>query len=149
MREDITGLSGRRNRLGEAAVIGALVVAFLFLTEFITFRRYQPPEGTDTVDRLIAHQPETQKFAVVRWRGRDYVVWIGRPRGVAASGPPVYVFDRTGVLVDRVYDVGDSDNAFVGELCATAFRSSGVTPEEAAEFCRRSRDEIRKAVRNR
>jgi hypothetical protein len=73
---------------------------------FWDFKRYQPPRCTLTVDQLVASLPETLRFALVEQGRRSYV---GRPPGVIRSGPPVYVFDSTGTLVDRVGDASDSD----------------------------------------
>ena len=75
-----------------------------------------------------------------RWsrRGRSYVVWIGRSPGAIKSGPPVYVFDRTGSHhgLGKVGDAGDSYNPFVGELYSLAYRAPVITPEEALAYCR-------------
>jgi hypothetical protein len=116
-----------------------LLTFLLYVLGFFDFKRYQPPRGIATVDQLIANQPETLKFATVEQGGRHYVVWIGRPRGVVSSGPPVYVFDRTGNLVDKVGDAGDSDNKFVLALYGAALRKPGITNQEVTTYCRRNR----------
>jgi len=118
-----------------------LLLAFLFhVLGIFDFKRYQPPHGIATVDELIANQPETLKFATVEHGGKHYVVWIGRPRGVLSSGPPVYVFDSTGNLVDKVGDAGDSNNKFVLGLYGVAFRKPGITHRDVAAYCRGNRE---------
>jgi hypothetical protein len=117
-------------------ILAAMFVWFLNMFGFLDFRRYQPPRGTSTVDQLVAGLPETLKFAVVEEGGRSYVVWIGRPRGVIVSGPPVYVFDSIGTIVDRVFDAGESDNKFILRLYVAAFHAPGITPQEAVRYCR-------------
>jgi hypothetical protein len=131
--------SGRLRSIAGRAISAAMIVLLLAVVGFLDFRRYQPPRGTATVDQLVASLPETLKFAEVEQGGRSYVVWIGRPRGVIVSGPPVYVFDTTGTLVDRVGDAGDSDNKFVRELYIAASHAPGITAQEAVTYCRRSR----------
>jgi hypothetical protein len=115
------------------------LVWFLNVAGFLDFRYYQPRRGTATIDQLVASLPETLKFAVVEQGGKTYVVWIGRPRGVIVSGPPVYVFDSTGYLVDHVGDAGDSDNMFVGGLYSAAFHAPTLSAQEALTYCRRNR----------
>jgi hypothetical protein len=131
--------SGRLRSIAGHAVLAAIFVWLFAVVGLLDFRRYQPPRGTSTVDRLVAELPETLKFAEVEQGGRPYVVWIGRPRGVIVSGPPVYVFDSTGTLVDRVGDAGDSDNKFVRELYVAAFHAPGITPQQAVRVCRQRR----------
>jgi hypothetical protein len=127
----------RFRKVVEYAFLAAVVLLWLRILGILTFNRYHPPEGTTTVDQLVAHLPETLKFALVEEGNRSYVVWVGRPSGALVSGPPVYVFDRTGALVDRVGDSGDSDNTFVRRLHAEACRAPAITPQEALAYCRR------------
>ena len=117
-----------------------VLVWFLNVVGFLDFRQYQPPRGSATMDQLVASLPETLKFALVEQGGRPYVVWIGKPRGVIVSGPPVYVFDRSGTLVDYVGDAGESDNRFVLGLYVAAIHAPGITAEEAETFCRQRRE---------
>jgi hypothetical protein len=124
--------------LGYAALIAVLLFD-LWIIGFLDFRRYQPPRGTTTIDQLVASRSETLKFAVVEQGGKPYVVWIGRPRGATVSGPPVYVFDSKGTLVDWVGDSGDSDNWFVRDLHVAAFHTLGISAQEALTYCRRNR----------
>lgn len=128
--------SGRLRSIAEYAICAAVIWYFLATAGFLNFKRYQPPRNTSTLEQLVAELPETLKFAIVEQAGRSYVVWIGRPRGVIVSGPPVYVFDRTGAVVDRLFDAGESDNKFVLELYGAAFRAPAITPQQALRFCR-------------
>ncbi len=134
---------GRLRRFSEYALVTALLIVLLAAVGILNFRRYQPAQGVSTIDQLVARLPETLKFAVVEQGSRTYVVWVGRPRGVIASGPPVYVFDRAGTLVDRVYDTGESDNSFVKELHVRAFHAPAITPREAVNYCREAREHAR------
>jgi len=119
--------------------LGIVLVWFLNVVGFLDFRRYQPHRGTTTLDQLVASLPETLKFTLVEQGGRSYVVWIGRSRGVIVSGPPVYVFDSFGTLVDYVGDSGESDNKLVLGLYVTAIQAPGITAEEAVTLCRQRR----------
>jgi hypothetical protein len=131
--------SGRWGVIAEYTIVAALSILALALVGFLDFRRYQPLRGTDTVDQLVARLPETLKFAVVEQGDRSYVIWIGKPRGMMTSGPPVYVFDSTGTIVDRVYDAGESDNKFVQGLYVKAFHAPTIMPQQAVSYCRQQR----------
>lgn len=100
------------------------------------WKRFMPPEGMKSIDDLIAALPETYCFAAVEHEGTPYVVWVGRPRGPIVSGPPVCVFDTDGRLVDWSGDTGDSNNRFVREMHALAFRSDPISKDEALALCR-------------
>jgi hypothetical protein len=132
-------VSGRLKTIGEYAILVGVFLWCLLAVGFLDFKRYQPPRGTTTLDQLVASLPETLKFAVVEQGGKQYVVWIGRPRGAIVSGPPVYVFDSNGSLVDWVADSGDSDNTFVSGLHVAAFRAPGIPAQEALTYCHRNR----------
>ena len=121
----------------EAAICAGLIVLCLFAIGAFTFQRFQPPRGTTTLDQLVADLPETLKFGVVKQAGRTYIVWIGRSRGPIVSGPPVYVFDDKGILVDYTRDVGDDDKRFINDCYGEAWRGSDMTARQALEFCRR------------
>jgi hypothetical protein len=124
-------------RVAEGSILAFCFVVLGFLTGFLSFGTYQPPRGLKTLDQLAAHLPETLKFAVVTSDDRSFVVWIGRSRGVIVSGPPVYVFDQAGTLVDHVGDAGDSNNAFVGKLYGEAFQAAAISTDEAVAYCSR------------
>jgi hypothetical protein len=126
-------------KIGEYASCAVVVVWLLLIVGFLDFKRYQPPKGTTTIDQLVAELPETFKLAIVKNGVRSSVVWIGRPRGMIASGPPVWVFDETGNLVDRVYDVGEVHNTFVHGLYRRAFEAPAISPQEALDYCHGSR----------
>lgn len=121
------------------AVTVIVLVWFLNVVGFLGFRRYQPPRGTAALEQLVASLPETLKFALVEQGGRSYIVWIGRSRGVIVSGPPVYVFDSFGTLVDFVGDSGESDNKLVLGLYAAAIQAPGIAAQEAVTLCRHRR----------
>jgi hypothetical protein len=100
------------------------------------WKQFLPPDGMETIEDLVADQPETTCFAPVEFDGKNYIVWVGRARGPIVSGPPVCVFDERGRLVDWSVDTGDSLNVFVREMHAQAFRAEPMTAEEALSVCR-------------
>jgi hypothetical protein len=126
-------------RLVAYAVAAIILTCLLALVGFLDFRCYRPPRDTTTVDQLAANLPQTLKFALVHQGVTPYVAWIGRSRGATVSGPPVYVFDGFGNLVDHAGDAGDSDNKFVLELYVAAFHAPKATSEEAVTFCQQRR----------
>ena len=138
----ITPLTDRTRRAWRGfqyAILAAIILSWLNILGILTPGHHYPPKATTTLDQLVADRPNTYKIAVVEEGNRTYVVWVGRVPGVLVSGPPVYVFDRTGSLVDRVGDSGDSNKQFVRELHAAALKAPGITPQEALAYCRKWR----------
>lgn len=132
--------SGRFGKRILDVVLITLILSLLLLSMgIISFQHFQPAKGTKSIDQLVADLPETLKFARVQQGPRDFIVWIGRPRGPTVSGPPVYVFDKTGVLVDYVSDAGDCSNTFVKQLYDEAFHSKEISSNEAIDFCTKGR----------
>ncbi|MEW4571103.1 hypothetical protein AB1L88_24805 [Tautonia sp. JC769] len=135
----MTNPRSKPSRRHQVIIWTILVVVWGFLVITIIgppWKRFMPPEGMKSIDDLIAALPETYCFAAVEHEGTPYVVWVGRPRGPIVSGPPVCVFDTDGRLVDWSGDTGDSNNRFVREMHALAFRSDPISKDEALALCR-------------
>ena len=64
--------------------------------------------GVSSLNSFIEWQPGPQR-AVVRERDGDrYLIVFGPLTGLLPSGPPAYVFDSSGALVDWARDSGDN-----------------------------------------
>jgi hypothetical protein len=105
-----------------AVVIGtgiAFLVIALTAALFVWISQYEhqraasiaPPPNITNVFVFLKWRPETGSFVIIERTGEEYLMTNGLSRGVLASGPSAYVFDRTGQMVDWSYDIGD-DPAF-------------------------------------
>jgi hypothetical protein len=75
-------------------------------------RGVRPPAGVATIEAFVRSMPAPQKLARVSRFDPVQYVWLG-PLSASwnlfsvPSGPPCYVFDGSGRLVDWSRDVGD------------------------------------------
>src|SRR4051794_20209784 len=70
-----------------------------------------PPAGGKKLIGFLEARPPTESVCKFVHNGTGYVQVIGKPNVSPLSlpsGPPVYIFDETGVLVDWSRDIGDS-----------------------------------------
>ena len=108
-------MANRRNILSKIG--GFLLVAALpsiwIVSEWDYARRSLLPESVTTYREFLETMPQPAQVAIVSVDGQSYLEVNGPlPRGMAfPSGPPVYVFDSGGALVDWTHDSGD-DGAF-------------------------------------
>ena len=70
-------------------------------------RRTMVPASVTDFPTFVHWQQSPRDIEVIRQGGADYLLATGRARGLLASGPSGYVFDRAGRLVDWSSDVGD------------------------------------------
>jgi hypothetical protein len=72
--------------------------------------RIAPPAEVRTLAGFLAVMRPPDEFKVVEVRGQEYLMAVGPLRALITfpSGPPAYVFDRTGALVDYSFDTGDA-----------------------------------------
>lgn len=68
----------------------------------------EPPAGVKTLDDFLVWQPSPHSGWVHTADGVEHLLVPGPRRGLTASGPPTYVFDRTGRLIDWTSDAGDA-----------------------------------------
>lgn len=70
------------------------------------------PRG-QTFREHLASMPEPVEYRTIRADGREHLAVVGSPQPFPRfpSGPPIYIFDAAGVLVDHTVDSGD-DPAF-------------------------------------
>jgi len=94
------------------AVVGLLCFVFIwFCTESRSRRAVRPPEGATNLTAFLLLRPDfdkIQKFTnshgtYLEILGRAQKRWLSLP-----SGPPVYVFDESGTLVDWAADLGEA-----------------------------------------
>jgi hypothetical protein len=82
----------------------AAIVAY----DLWAMRRSVPPGSVTTIEAFFDWQPGTHR-AVQRYvDGKEHLVIFGPLAGLLPSGPPAYVFDESGRLIDWVQDSGDN-----------------------------------------
>ncbi len=95
------------------AIVGALAVCLL--ATWVCFEKksanaVRPPAGATNLVAFLAARPQLAGIRKFTYNEKPHLEVIGRPHQSALSvpsGPPVYVFDETGALVDWSRDSGD------------------------------------------
>ena len=83
-----------------AILFAAAVIAF-FTNDYFATRRSEPPTAHCTLAELSRKVPPPSRLAVVGPAYERRLAWIGSiPAFTVRSGPPCYVFDGAGQLVD-------------------------------------------------
>jgi hypothetical protein len=120
-----------RECLGPALTVGAMLAIWLYLG-YRESRRLLPPHGTDTLVKLAAAVRPTSKLAIVDDGGKRYFVWIGKLNVVTvSSGPPVYVFDASGKLIDHCDDDGETGNVRAQRFSRLGWEGPEISFEDA------------------
>lgn len=98
--------------LRKALIVTVVLVALLALW-IVLLNRWANSiaPGGETLAECLAKMPEPARIEVFTQDGQEYLLLWGETQAFprAPSGPPMYVFDRTGKLVDWVADSGDTD----------------------------------------
>jgi hypothetical protein len=88
-----------------------LVLVLLFAAyvavEVICQCRAKPPATVQTLDDYLKWQTKHRRIELQQSGGQEFVVMQGPNAGFVTSGPPVYVFDASGRLIDWTTDCGD------------------------------------------
>ena len=84
-----------------------LVFAAYVAVEVICQCRAKPPATVQNLEQFLEWQTRLRRAELQDVGGRTFVVMHGPLAGLVPSGPPVYVFDSTGRLVDWTTDSGD------------------------------------------
>jgi hypothetical protein len=113
------------------AVCVALVAGWCLLVD--RWHQSVQPVGHTLADQLAA-MPELGWSEVFTFEDREYLAVAGvvEPYPRFPSGPPVYVFDRTGQLVDWTPDTGDDEEFHRRWLGSSGRRP--VTRDEALRW---------------
>jgi hypothetical protein len=118
------------------------VILLVLAVVFIPTRdvdKVRPPAGADRLKQFAAAMPAPQKVAVVR-DGEDLIVWIGSKESLVylASGPPCYVFDSHGKLVQWAPETGEGGE--IDAFCRRAWVAEPIPVAEAIALCAREGD---------
>lgn len=72
----------------------------------------RPPQGATNLAAFLQARPESGPISRFVHAGNAHIKVVGRPGGTGLSlpsGPPVYIFDTSGRLVDWCGDLGDNE----------------------------------------
>lgn len=97
---------------GLGALLLVAITAGLFINSVAHRDRSEPPPGVRTLDAFLTEMDRPEHAYELTLSGSTYTELIaGKPLWTLASGPPAYVFDASGELVDHTLDDGD-DHAY-------------------------------------
>ncbi|HTU27044.1 MAG TPA: hypothetical protein VMF30_16675 [Pirellulales bacterium] len=100
-----------------------------FYTGYLT-----PPSPHCTLAELAGCVPAPVRLAFVTGQGATRLVWIGSiPRFAVRSGPPCYVFDTQGRLIDWRAETGEGWS--LDPLRIAAYDEPAISLDEALRRC--------------
>ena len=114
-----------------------LVFAAYVAIEVICQCRAKPPATVRNLEQYLGWQTRHRRAELQDVGGQTFVVMHGPLAGLVPSGPPVYVFDSTGRLVDWTTDSGD-DPRFQGKWFGPDRNPREVSAEDARQQVARS-----------
>lgn len=122
-----------RSYVAIVLVLLILIVGWVSL-EIRNYRRIAPGENAQHLDLFLKNMPPIDSIYARQSGGTTYLEVVGTlpPLPSLPSGPPTYIFDSTGSLVDWTSDYGD-DSAFERRWPLGATRQR-LTPREALEL---------------
>ena len=119
------------------AITALLSVAWLVLGIF-EIRKLTPVSSRMTFSQYVLEMPRPAKLFVLEREG-EHLVAVGEPPSTwtVPSGPPIYIFSRSGELEDWTSDYGDAP-----EFRSRWGRMEGrtLTPEQAMNWTREQSD---------
>jgi hypothetical protein len=97
--------------VGLGCVLAVILALFVVMAVLIAHWKESVAPGGDTLAECLQKMPEPARTEVFTQDGQDYLLLQGESQAFPRfpSGPPMYVFDRTGRLVDWTTDSGDDD----------------------------------------
>jgi hypothetical protein len=120
--------------MGTAAI--AIPLALVLWREHQAALAAEPPRPRCTLSELAKKVAKPERLAVISHSGAERLIWIGRvPRFSLASGPPCYIFDKSGLLIDWCSNTGEG--WWADSLLGEARAAPGISLDEAARWCRR------------
>src|SRR4051794_28400504 len=111
-------LSPAAARFLQTVLVLVLLFAGYIAVEAICACRANPPATVQTFDSYLQWQTKPRGVRLQDLGGQTYVLMYGPNAGLFPSGPPIYVFDWSGRLVDWTTDSGD-DPRFQSKWLAT------------------------------
>lgn len=123
--------------IGTALLVG-LLTAWIY-SEVESFKAVRPPAGVTNLVRFLEARPELQTIRKFVHHGKTHLEVVGQPQPSLLSlpsGPPAYIFDDTGALVDWTRDLGDAP-AFASKWSSLS-NATSITVEQAKQLAKAS-----------
>ena len=114
-----------------------LAFAAYIAVEVICQCRAKPPATVQNLEQYLGWQTGHRRAELQESGGQTFVVMHGPLASLVPSGPPVYVFDSTGRLVDWTTDSGD-DPRFHEKWFGRNRNAREVSAEDARQRVARS-----------
>ena len=98
-------------KIAVTVVILFCIVLFWLHSENRYRKAVRPPDGATNLTVFLRLRPDVEKIQSFTHSGKTYLEVFGRATNVGLSlpsGPPVYVFDESGTLVDWAADLGEA-----------------------------------------
>jgi hypothetical protein len=98
----------------KAAIVAALLVCLLAVWVYSEKKgasAVRPPEGGTNLIAFLDARPQPRQIRRFVHDGKTHIEVVGKPVPSLLSlpsGPPAYIFDESGALVDWSRDLGDS-----------------------------------------
>lgn len=129
-----------RFRMHIAVVVVVLAVVLAIVGSVMIERgRIVPPEGVRTLQDFVREMRPAAVIAEVSHQGKPCLLWVGKVEfpNSFPSGPPCYLFDRTGNLLDWEYETGEGGE--LDGLERNARKGKRLSVEEALGFVQAER----------
>lgn len=119
-----------------AAVLACLLGVWIY-SEKKGASAVRPPEGATNLVAFLEARPQPRQIRKFIHDGKTYIEVIGKPVTSLLSlpsGPPAYIFNENGALVDWSRDVGD--NPLFANKWGGFSNATSLSVEEAKQLVR-------------
>lgn len=119
------------------AILGCLAIACLY-SEKKSAQMARPPLGATNLPAFLEARPDWNQIRGFVHQGKPHLQVVGNPILLPLSppsGPPAYIFDETGALVDWCRDLGD--NPSFARRWSNFSNAVPVSAEEAKKLLKR------------
>jgi hypothetical protein len=123
-----------KNKVAILAALFACLLGVWIYSEKKGARAVRPPEGSTNLVAFLEARPPSQIRKFIH-EGNAYIEVIGKPVTSLLSlpsGPPAYIFNENGALVDWSRDIGD-DPSFVSRWGGFS-NATSISIEEAKQL---------------
>ena len=126
----------RRKVIEFGIVIGCLIiplVAWILISSAERSRLTPPPTAT-TLQEFADCMPAPQHLAAINDAGDTRIIWIGHTAMWSlAMGPPCYVFDSKGTLIQWDWKTGEGDWLETTRFVAPGWQAKPMSVQEAID----------------
>ena len=95
--------------LAQAVITLFVLAAIWFAGEFYGASKCRPKESAKTFPEFLQTMPQATRFCLLQISNTQFLeVRTRRPGWSAPSGPPAYIFNKSGELIDWTIDRGEA-----------------------------------------